>query len=115
MTALLFFNWSEYWPFILLGVIALIFLATRPLVQQRNRRLRQFAEAHGFAPIRKPQRDMKALQLLGQGHSRSFELAYERTDATGLTVRFFEYSYFLHVPPATVGYMQTVIAFRVPG
>jgi hypothetical protein len=114
MAALLSFQWSEYWPFILLAVIGLLSLATRPLVQQRNRRLRQFAESHGFAAIRKPQRDMKALKLLGQGHSRSFEHAYERT-ADLLTIRFFEYSYFLHIPPAAVGYMQTVIAFRVPG
>lgn len=109
------FSWSEYWPFILLAVIALFFLLTAPLVKNRKRQIRKFAERNGFVRVPNPQGDLQAFKTLHRGSSQSFELGYESDIGGGVIVRFFEYSYFLHVPPVTTGYMQTVFAFKRPG
>jgi hypothetical protein len=58
---------------------------------------------------------MKVLKMLRLGHSQNFDLAYERADASGVTIRFFEFTVCVHIPPASIGYMQTVIAFKVSG
>jgi hypothetical protein len=107
-------NWTEYWPFALLGLLAVLYLATLPLVRGRERKIRALAQANQFTPIKKPQADMKAAKTLHRGHA-SFNLAHEYIAPSGFTIRFFEHAYAVHLPPASVGTAQTVIAFKIPG